>query len=192
VSLFPSGLKWLQDAVANVASETFTSVSAPVQYAAVRAYEGGPEIDEYLRLSRRILKATTAYAASRLNAVSGVKCMTPQGGFYCLPDCTHSPAGVVETERNKDNAQWSSTSFFLTLLEKTGVAVLAGSHFGRPQIELTCRLACVDFDGSAALKGWESTSTSMNDMELVEKLCPNVWIGVERIAQYLENPAAFE
>jgi len=204
VSLFPSSLHWLQDAVANVASETFTSVSAPVQYAAVRAYERGPEIEEYLRLSRRILKATTAYASSRLNAVSGIKCTTPEGGFYCLPDCTQSRAALTERENNKNNKQWNSESFFLRLLQKTGVAVLAGSHFGRPRAELSCRLACVHFDGAQALKSWESTddelkinknsgeSVSENEMELVKKLCPNVWVGVERFAQYMEDPTAFD
>ena len=36
---FPEELKWLQDAMAIIASETFTSVAAPLQYAAIRAYD---------------------------------------------------------------------------------------------------------------------------------------------------------
>ena len=39
--IFPPGLRWLLDAMANVASETYTSTSAPIQYAAVRAFQGG-------------------------------------------------------------------------------------------------------------------------------------------------------
>jgi len=36
---FPPTLRWLQAAMAAVASETFTSTSAPIQHAAVRAFE---------------------------------------------------------------------------------------------------------------------------------------------------------
>ena len=50
---FPRQLRPLLDAMASVASETYTSTSAPVQYAAVRAFEGGPEIEQYLVQSRR-------------------------------------------------------------------------------------------------------------------------------------------
>ena len=41
VFVFPDGLRWLLDAMAAVASETFTSTCAPIQFAAVRAFEGG-------------------------------------------------------------------------------------------------------------------------------------------------------
>ncbi len=38
------------------------------------------------------------------------------------------------------------------ILESTGVALLPGIDFGRPESELTFRLAFVDFDGKAALE----------------------------------------
>ena len=37
------------------------------------------------------------------------------------------------------------------LLEETGVAILPGSAFGRPETELTARMAYVDFDGAKML-----------------------------------------
>ena len=41
------------------------------------------------------------------------------------------------------------------LLEDTGVALLPGSVFGRPEDELTARFAYVDFDGAKALAAVE-------------------------------------
>ena len=38
----------LRTTMAVVASESFTSTGAPIQYAAVRAFAGGPDIDDYL------------------------------------------------------------------------------------------------------------------------------------------------
>ena len=58
---FPPNLSWLRDAMATVASETYTSVAAPIQHAAVRAFQGGADIDDYLLQSRRILKGLARY-----------------------------------------------------------------------------------------------------------------------------------
>ena len=45
--VFPPGLRWLLDGMAAVASETFTSTCAPIQYAAVRAFQEDDSLDEY-------------------------------------------------------------------------------------------------------------------------------------------------
>ncbi|MGA0002018.1 MAG: pyridoxal phosphate-dependent aminotransferase, partial [Steroidobacteraceae bacterium] len=45
---FPEELEWLCAAMAAIASETYTSVSAPVQFAAIEAFRGGPGIERYL------------------------------------------------------------------------------------------------------------------------------------------------
>ena len=82
---FPPGLRWLLDAMANVASETYTSTCAPIQYAAVRAFSGGPPIERYLVQSRRILSALGQEIARRLQQ-AGVKVAPPRGGFYLFPD----------------------------------------------------------------------------------------------------------
>ena len=50
-------------------SETFTSTCAPIQYAAVRAFQGGDEIEHYLRQSRRILGALGTRLVGMLRAV---------------------------------------------------------------------------------------------------------------------------
>ena len=65
---FPGGLRWLLDAMAAVASETFTSTSAPIQYAAVCAFKGGSEISRYLFHCRRILRALGGVCAANLRS----------------------------------------------------------------------------------------------------------------------------
>ena len=141
---FPTGLRWLQDAMANVASETYTSTSAPIQYAAVRAFSGGAEIEAYLRRSRQILKALGSRLAARL-AQAGISIHVPSGAFYLFPD--FSPGA----ERLRRRGIVSSPQLCEKLLEDTGVAILPGSTFGRPEEELTARIAYVNFDGARAL-----------------------------------------
>ncbi len=142
--VFPPSLRWLLDAMAAVASETYTSTSAPIQFAAVRAYEGGEEIELYLTRCRRILEALGAWIAKKLSE-AGVDVAVPQGAFYLFPD--FSPLAPALHDRGLT----TSPKLCRGLLDETGVAVLAGTHFGRPPEELTARLAYVDFDGGAAL-----------------------------------------
>ena len=82
---FPHDLHWLLEAMATVASETYTSTSAPIQYAAVRAFEGGAEIENYLAQSRRVLRHLGRHFAKALRG-AGASVADPVGGFYLFPD----------------------------------------------------------------------------------------------------------
>jgi aspartate aminotransferase len=130
--------------MAAVASETFTSTSAPIQHAAVTAFEVGPEIQRYLVGARRVLGALGARVHAELQQ-AGAEVAAPCGAFYVFPD--------FGPHRERLGARGISTSMQLCerLLTDTGVALLPGQAFGRPPEELTARLAFVDFDGAAAL-----------------------------------------
>ena len=82
---FPNELKWLMEAMAVVASETFTATSAPIQYAAVKAFQGGDLIERYLHNSRKVLSALCDWIWTRLTA-AGIAVARPEGAFYMLPD----------------------------------------------------------------------------------------------------------
>lgn len=143
--VFPASLRRLLDGMAVVASETFTSTSAPIQYAAVRAFEGSPEIERYLADARRILQALgNSYAAQLRDC--GAALADPQGAFYLFPDFERLRKPLAE------RGIMNSPALCEALLEEAGVAVLPGVDFGRPREELSFRLAYVNFDGGGALK----------------------------------------
>jgi aspartate aminotransferase len=176
--LFPPELRWLLEAIAVVASETFTTTSAPIQYAAVRAYQGGAEIDDYLARSRRVLKALGPAVAQQLRQ-AGCSLPKPEGGFYLFPDFSaHAEAlqarGIV-----------TSRQLCERLLKDTGVASLPGSDFGRPATELTVRLAYVDFDGGAALRA--AGSEVVLDGGFLDSYCPKVMTATQRIVDWLKG-----
>lgn len=149
---FPPQLRWLSDAMAVVASETFTATSAPIQYAAVKAFQGGEEIEHYLFNCRRILKELTGWISTILTA-AGVPVVSPHGAFYLLPD--------FEPHREKLHQRGIRDGAVMCrrMLQETGIAILPGSSFGRPTGELTARIACVDFDGARALAAAEQISS---------------------------------
>jgi aspartate aminotransferase len=176
--LFPPALRWLLDAMSVVASETFTTTSAPIQYAAIRAYQGGQEIDDYLANVRRILGALGPGIAAHLRQAE-CHLPEPEGGFYLFPDFSaHRESlcrrGIV-----------SSAQLCERLLEEAGVACLPGTDFGRPATELTVRLAYVDFDGAAALRA--AANRQIIDEAFLQQNCGRVVAATERILAWLQT-----
>lgn len=141
---FPKPLRWLLDAMAVVASESYSAVSAPIQHAAVTAFNGGPEIETYLRQSRRILKALGQHATQALRGAD-VQVHQNDGAYYLFPDFS------LHREALSERGITTGAQFCERLLAETGVAILPGSDFGRPATELTARIAHVNFDGASCL-----------------------------------------
>ena len=174
-AVFPEKARGLLDAVAAVASETFTSVSAPIQYAAIRAFEGSPAIDDYLERSRAICRVLGGEIAGRLRG-AGADVDDPEGGFYLLPDFTPL------ADQLADRDVTTSDQLARRALRETGVAFLPGTAFGRPDDELTARLAYVNFDGAAALEAARETDV---DPAFVETHCDRTIAAVNRLCEWV-------
>lgn len=180
---FPRQLHWLLQAMASVASETYTSTSAPIQYAAVRAFNGGTDIEQYLANCRRVLSALGQWTAARLNA-SGIKTLRPEGGFYLLPDFSELASQFT------DRGIHTSGQLCERLLEETGVAILPGSEFGCQPEELIARLAYVDFDGARVLQALELQPVDAPlDEDFLSMYCPNVVNAINRLCDWARNVA---
>ena len=162
----------------SVASETYSTVSAPIQYAAVTAYRGEKEIESYLTASRRILKTVGSHCSKSLND-AGLKLCSPEGAFYLFLDFSpfspFSPEGVE-----------TSGALCEKVLEETGVVLLSGSAFRRPKGEMTARLAYVTFDGGEAMT---AAGDAASDHFLKEQ-CPKVLEGIERLANWVESKSS--
>ncbi|MGD9299518.1 MAG: aminotransferase class I/II-fold pyridoxal phosphate-dependent enzyme [Thiohalocapsa sp.] len=177
---FPPELRSVLDAMAVVASESYTSVSAPIQHAAITAFSGGPVMADYLARSRRVLRQIGPAIAARLRA-AGCALDDPEGGFYLFPDL--SPF----RERLAAHGIHDARLLCERLLEDTGVAVLPGSDFGRSPTELSLRLAYVNFDGTRALEGAaELNAEAVADAGFLAEHCADSMAGIERLASWLE------
>ena len=81
--LIPEELNHYKNSIKILASETFSSVSAPIQFAAIKAFEGNHS--EYLLKSRKILNAVGNYVYKFLKS-NNVSMNKPMGGFYLMPE----------------------------------------------------------------------------------------------------------
>ena len=165
----PDQLKVLKNSLKILSSESFTSVSAPIQYAAIEAYKG--DHSAYLNTVRKILSFAGNYVYENLKS-NVINVTKSEGGFYLFPEFT--------------NAKFSTSSEMCNdILNKTGVALLPGSDFGLDSNKMIARLSYTDFDGSNFLK---NTLSSKNlDKEDLEKYAPNIVEGVIKLKKWLNS-----
>ena len=162
----PDQLKVLKNSLKILSSESFTSVSAPIQYAAIEAYKG--DHSAYLNTVKKILSFAANYVYENLKS-NVINVTRPEGGFYLFPEFT--------------NAKFSTSSEMCKdILNKTGVALLPGSDFGLYSNKMIARLSYTDFDGSNFLK---NTLSSKNlDKADLEKYAPNIVEGVSKLKEW--------
>ena len=172
--IFPKELKIIHDSVRSLASETFTSVSAPIQYAAVKAYT--EDHSEYLNNSRTILKKVADFVYDQLSEI-GIECIRPQGGFYILCDFSK----IIKHNNIINNA----TTLCEQVLQNTGFAMLPGKNFGIEDEKLITRMAFVDFDGNKALS-FMKDNTSIKDDDFNE-LFPKINEGILNLKSWLKS-----
>jgi aspartate/methionine/tyrosine aminotransferase len=178
VFVFPKNLRYILEAMSIIASETFTTTSAPIQFAAVEAYKQDDSIQIYLNNSRKILKAVGFYVYNQLTEI-GVTMPKPEGGFYLFPNF-----GKWRESLN-NRAIYTSNDLCNALLKETGVALLHGESFGQQKDYLTARLSFVDFNGEQLLKVLEENPSVIVDDEFVLTYCKKIVIGTKKIKEWV-------
>ena len=162
----PDQLKVLKNSLKILSSESFTSVSAPIQYAAIEAYKG--DHSAYLNTVRKILSFAGNYVYENLKS-NVINVTKPEGGFYLFPEFT--------------NAKFSSSSEMCKdILNKTGIALLPGSDFGLDSNKMLARLSYTDFDGTNFLRNTLG-SNKLDDADL-KKNAPNIVDGVSLLKRW--------
>ncbi len=174
---FPPQLRALRRALEAVASETYSSTSAPVQYAAVSAFHPNGEIEGYLAEARRILAMACSWATTELTA-AGLDVPEPAGGFYLFPSFAPLRAALAVHGVRDDGSlvEW--------LLTHTGVVALPGSVFGMEPNTLRVRIALVDFDGARALT---AAAGNVVDVAFVQRHLAPIWNAIESMVSWCET-----
>jgi aspartate aminotransferase len=118
-------------AMAKMQSQVTGGACSISQAAAAEALSG----DQTLVTERRAsFKARRDHVVARLNQISGLRCIMPDGAFYVFPDCRgwlgRSTAGGAVLNNDSDVAE--------RLLEEQEVAVVHGAAYGlSPHIRIS-------------------------------------------------------
>ena len=165
----PDSLMEIKNMINILASETFSAVSAPIQYAAITAYKN--DHSNYINKSRNILSAVGNYVYENLKS-NKVLINEPQGGFYLMPEFLNK----------KFN---SSGEMCDSILSETGVALLPGSDFGFDQKKMLVRLSFTDFDGQKFMNKIDANQKIDND--LINEFAPKIVEGADKLKKWSES-----
>ena len=112
----------LGKAMTNIATNVWSCVSAPVQYAALVAYSGDPQVEGYVHLCARMHSIRTRYLYELMVRL-GAQCVEPSGAFYIFP-CFDRWSEALKARGIHNDEELA-----LHLLEKYELAALPGSAF---------------------------------------------------------------
>ena len=106
----------------------------------------------------------------------------PEGGFYFFIDFS------LQAEALSKRGIRDGVTLCERLLADRGVAILPGSPFGRPNSELTARIAYVNFDGSKALAASETIPLHQKLPEdFIPQICDETIGAAHEIASWLKE-----
>jgi aspartate aminotransferase len=165
----PNKLSELLENIKTLASESYSTVNSPAQFAAVEAYEG--DFRDYKNKTTNILRSVGNYVYNNLKS-NKVLINQPQGAFYLMPEFLNKKFK-------------NSTHLCETVLEETGVAMLPASDFGFNPKRLLTRLCYIDFDGNEFLNA--NINEKIISDKMIEKYAPNVVEGVQKLSNWAKN-----
>ena len=153
----------------SLASESYSTVNTPTQFAAVEAYEG--DYEQYKLKVRSILNSVGNYVYNNLKS-NKVLINPPQGAFYLMPEF-------------KNKKFKTSSELCEAILKETGVAMLPGSDFGFKPNKMLTRLSYTDFDGTQFFENVTDYKTISDEM--VKRYAPNVVEGTSKLSNWAKN-----
>ena len=165
----PKKLEDFLTSLKSLASESYSTVNTPTQFAAVEAYDGDYEV--YKNKVKGILNAVGDYVYKNLKS-NKILINPPQGAFYLMPEF-------------KNKKYKNSSKLCEAILDETGVAMLPGSDFGFTSKRMLTRLSYTDFNGTEFFKN-ASNYKSIDD-EMIKKYAPNVVEGVSKLSNWAQN-----
>ena len=157
------------NALKTLASESYSTVNSPVQYAAVEAFSG--DYSDYKIKSINILKSVGNFVYNNLKS-NKILINPPQGAFYLMPEFLNS--------KFKTSAEMCEN-----ILQATGVALLPGSDFGFKPNKMLARLSYTDFDGEKFLRN--TNGSKKLDDDIIKKFAPNVVEGTRKLAEWSKS-----
>ncbi len=116
--------KPVASAMSSYASHSTGAPATMAQYAAQEALEGPQDEVEAMR---KVFEERRNYLVSRMNAMDGVSCLTPNGAFYVMMNLEQ-----LFGKTNDGEVIATADDFARLFLEKSMVAVVSCTAFGAP------------------------------------------------------------
>lgn len=187
VAILPPGKagKALGQAIQTIAGSIWSCVTAPVQYAALVAYSGDPDVEEYINLCTQLHCIRTRYLFDTLVEL-GVPCVEPTGAFYVFPSFKKWKDPLAR------RGVYTDEELALYLLENYELATLPGTAFNCAPENLCLRLSSSYIDAGTDEKGANLIDAFKQDSDagrFIENYHPRLRQVAVRLADFVNDLA---
>lgn len=162
----------------------YTSVSTPIQHAAIAGFQISKEIDQYFEVTRRIHEIMGEFTYHSLQQIPGLTSTKPQATFYLLADFNQF---TTEFEGSKIP---TSQKFSESLIQHPyHTAIVGGDSLVLERTDFSARMAFVDYDGEKAFENYLNNppKTHSDKIDFVETNAPRIVSGLKMIELYLDH-----
>lgn len=176
--------KELRFGLEKIAATIYTSVTTPIQHAAVKAYSESNEIDQYLHTTRSIHELIGQRLSERFARIPGIKATRPNGGFYFLVDFNERKEMMLK--RGIKNANELGKAL---IAHPHHIAVVTGDALVVPPDNYSARIAFVDYDGPAAYEEYLSNPpvTEKDKEVFFTRHASRMIEGAEALEQFIDT-----
>lgn len=179
VAFVPKALNSIYAAMIGIAGVTWSTVSAPIQFAALKAFESERTIEDYIKTCTDIHNMISSYVRDGLISL-GIKYPVLDGAFYLYPNF-----GAFRDQLFVKDVK-TSEQLAMHMLDKIQVATLPGTAFGDAPENLTLRIANCDFDGQLALN-YYIDHPGCTPESFVNACCPKIKLARQRLGEYFSK-----
>lgn len=167
-----------------VAATLYTSISTPVQCAAITAYSPNPAIEEYFEVTRDIHRMMGEYFSKAFSSIDGVTTTVPRGAFYFLMEMN-----ALKPDLQRRGVRTANELERALIAHPHHVATVTGDAIMMPQDHFSARIAFVDYDGARALDLYRAAppTTREKEAQFVESAAPRMVDGVEAVRTFVDG-----
>ncbi|KAI3384469.1 hypothetical protein SNEBB_003204 [Seison nebaliae] len=149
----------LEKPLISLISETYSCVAAPIQYAAIKAYDVETFQMSILSIMKKQIKVLNHIYSRIDNELKQTKLIYHDYGAYYLMPIFVNYREIFKTKLNINNSNELATY----LLDELGIATLSGDEFGINSEDLALRFAFVNFDGKKSLENMDYLDDVIED-----------------------------
>ena len=176
-AMIPDELSEIIRPLSAFVSETFSCVSAPIQYAVLPGFKNYESVRKHVELCSAIHGAAGQFLQKRFTEI-GLNCPEPQGAFYLFPDFENFKDMLTSRSIN------SSQELSKRILDETGVVLLPGTDFYMRDDFLGVRVASVDYDGAQLMQTFPQSGKVSS--KVYKSLFPKLVDACERLENWLQ------
>ena len=171
------------DGFCHVAGSIWSCVPAPLQHAAITAYQENQKITEFIQLCNSMHQIRTRYLYEQLIAM-GIPCNEPKGAFYIYPNF------YPWAENLKSKGIQTDQDLSLHLLDHYEIATLAGTEFLDSPGNYSIRMATsyIDAENNISVKNIVKAYQSNSDPQtFIQDHHPRLKDVINRLGDFIST-----